>query len=81
MAPDGQVRRTGTLSDPHISKVGVAFLAKLLEQLSDDQLRDLFTVARFADKPAPPGKSPATVDEWIDVFKHKREEIVTATCR
>src|SRR5207248_8588354 len=26
--------QTGTLSDPHISKVGVAFLAKLLEQLS-----------------------------------------------
>jgi hypothetical protein len=73
--------QTGTLADPVISEAGRKFLNDLLARLTDDQLRDLFTVARFADKPglngAPKG---ATVDEWVGAFKKKREEIAAAKC-
>jgi hypothetical protein len=67
--------QTGTLANPHIAEAGRKFLADELTQLSDGQIRDLFTVARFADKP---GGSP--VDAWVAAFKHKREEIASATC-
>jgi hypothetical protein len=73
--------QTGTLTDPVISESGRAFLSGLLAQLTGDQLRDLFTVARFAEKPglngAPKG---AGVDEWVAAFKKKREEIAGARC-
>jgi hypothetical protein len=69
--------RTGTLSYPAISEAGRRFLADLLAQLSDEQLRDLFTIARFADKPHGGG----SVDAWVSAFKHKREEIASASCR
>ena len=36
---------TGNLDDPKISEAGRAFLAQLLNRLSDEQLRDLFTVS------------------------------------
>jgi len=65
---------TGTLSDPVISEAGRKFLANLLVQLSDAQLRDLFEVARF------PQYSHASVEDWIAAFKKKRAEIVSTTC-
>lgn len=65
---------TGTLHDPVISEAGRKFLADLLVQLSDAQLRDLFEVARF------PQYSHASVEEWIAAFKKKRDEIVSVTC-
>lgn len=75
---------TGNLSNPRISEEGRKFLADLLVQLTDAQLRDLFTVARFADGPlrmrAPAGTPEATVAAWVDVFKRKRDEIVRAHC-
>ena len=37
---------TGTLGDPAISEAGRKFLADLLVQLTDQQVRDLFEVAR-----------------------------------
>ncbi len=43
---------TGTLKDPVISEAGRAFLANLLTQLSDDQIRGLFEVARVPCAPA-----------------------------
>jgi len=67
---------TGTLADPVISEAGRRFLADLLAQLSDRQLQDLFSAARFADKPH--GGGP--VDAWITAFKHKRDEIASASC-
>jgi hypothetical protein len=71
--------QTGTLVDPHISEDGREFLARLLTQLTDRQLRDLFTVARFATRPQADDR-PATIDGWIDVFKQKRQEIASARC-
>src|SRR5207247_2355989 len=69
---------TGTLDHPVISEEGRAFLADLLMQLSDAQLHDLFAVARFplrslGMKPARPA---TTVDQWVEAFKAKRDEIV-----
>ena len=65
---------TGTLDHPVISEAGRKFLADLLVQLSDQQLHDLFDVARF------PLRSGHPVDEWVEAFKHKRDDIVTRTC-
>jgi hypothetical protein len=63
-----------------ISEGGRTFLANLLSQLTDRQLRDLFDVARFGDKPGPVGTSGGGVGDWVDAFKKKRAEIVSARC-
>jgi hypothetical protein len=74
---------TGTLGDPKISEAGRQFLADLLLQLTDQQLRDLFEVARVDHRSRRPNSAepPATVDEWVTAFKHKRDEIVTNRCK
>jgi hypothetical protein len=73
---------TGTLGDPKISEAGRQFLADLLVQLTDQQLKDLFEVSRIDSRSRKPGstKPAATVDEWVTAFKHKRDEIVTSHC-
>jgi hypothetical protein len=73
---------TGSLEHPRISEEGRRFLADLLVQLTDAQLHDLFTVARFPQRSDPtPGVSDAqTIDQWVDVFKQKRDEVVKNTC-
>ena len=74
---------TGTLSNPVISEAGRAFLADLLSQLSEDQIRALFEVSRVALRLRDPGKPQSglsTVDEWADVFTRKRAEIVEKRC-
>jgi hypothetical protein len=74
---------TGTLGNPTISEAGRQFLADLLVQLTDQQLRDLFDVARVDRRSRKPGSTEpaATVDEWVRAFKHKRDEIVTNRCQ
>ena len=73
---------TSTLRDPHISEAGRQFLAGLLVQLSDAQLRDLFKTGRVELRPRDPSKGgpPASVDEWVTVFKRKRSDIVDHRC-
>jgi hypothetical protein len=73
---------TGTLKDPHISEEGRKFLADLMVQLTDQQLRDLFEVARFSRRPALAGRpgSAATTAQWVDAFKKKRSEIADHVC-
>jgi hypothetical protein len=74
---------TGTLKEPVISEAGRQFLAALLSQLSDQQIRDMFEVARVHLRPRAPqsGRSgfPA-IDEWVEAFKQKRAEIVDHRC-
>jgi hypothetical protein len=70
--------------NPQISEAGRAFLAGLLVQLSDAQLRDLFEVARVTRRSTDPAHDPdgprATVDEWVKAFKSKRAQIVDHHC-
>ena len=81
----GNVARTieGTLHHPHIGEAGRRFLADLLGQLSDQQLHDMFAVARVDRRSRNPGTSepPASVDEWVQAFEHKREEITSRHCQ
>jgi hypothetical protein len=74
---------TGTLEDPVISEEGRRFLADLLVQLSDRQIRDLFEVARVELRTRIPGEAAsgsATIDEWVDAFNQKRAQIVGRRC-
>jgi hypothetical protein len=73
--------QTGTLINPIISEAGRKFLADLLARLTDRQLHDLFTVARFTDRPGSGGGSESSsVDQWVSAFKEKRAEISSARC-
>ena len=66
---------TGSLEHPKISEGGRQFLADLLAQLTDQQLHDMFEVARFTMR------DPNTsIDEWVRVFKQKRDEITNRRC-
>jgi hypothetical protein len=80
----GHMRRsaTGMLGDPQISEAGRKFLADLLVQLTDKQLHDVFEVARVDHRSRKPGteEPPASVDEWVNAFKAKRDEIVNNHC-
>lgn len=74
---------TGTLKEPVISVEGRWFLAGLLLQLSDQQLRDLFQSARIDLRPRAPEElrpGTATVDDWVNAFKQKRAQIVERRC-
>ena len=73
---------TGTLDDPVISESGRRFLADLLVQLTDQQIRDLFEVAQVDRRSRKPHSSepPASIDEWVSAFKAKRGEIVNTRC-
>jgi hypothetical protein len=66
---------TGTLEDPRIGEEGRKFLAGLLGQLSDTQIHDLFDVARFTRR-----QPSTTIDDWVNTFKQKRDEITTRRC-
>jgi hypothetical protein len=67
----------GTLQNPVISEAGRRFLAGLLRQLTDEQVRALFSVARF-DRGAHEGDSIAA---WAQAFAQKRKAIEEARCR
>ena len=73
---------TGTLSYPRISEAGREFLAKLLIRLSARQVRDVFEVSRFDERPpslaAPHAAAP--IDDWVRVFNQKRDAIVNRRC-
>jgi hypothetical protein len=74
---------TGTLDNPVITESGRRFLANLLIQLTDRQIRDLFDVARVSRRmrvPDDAASGAATVDEWIAAFKDKRTQIVERRC-
>jgi hypothetical protein len=74
--------QTGTLDNPSIAEEGRKFLADLLLQLTDAQLRDLFEVSRFPRRFAHTAASPdtSTVSQWVEAFKGKRSEIVNRVC-
>jgi hypothetical protein len=74
---------SGTLDHPVIGESGRRFLAVLLQQLSDAQLRDLFQVARVNLRVREPGHALSgfpSLDEWVNAFKQKRDDIVAKRC-
>jgi hypothetical protein len=58
----------GTFGPTRVSERGRRFLARLLEQLTDAQLTDLFAGARF-DQPRNPLYRTSPVPEWVRAFK------------
>ena len=74
---------TGTLSHPHISEEGRQFLADLLLRLSSRQIHDLFEIGRFdlRHTSASERQEGSVIDEWVRVFKRKRDEIATRRCQ
>ena len=74
---------TGTLVDPPISEEGRQFLADLLVQLSDEQLRGMFEAAgvqlRLRNQ-TDVLSGFTTVHEWVTAFKTKRDQIVNRRC-
>lgn len=71
---------TGTLEHPVISEEGRRFLARLLGRLSDRQLTQLFTVARFSERRGAAAESREAVDAWVRAFKTKVAQIRARTC-
>lgn len=76
---------TGSLEDPVIGEAGRRFLAQRLAQLSEKQIRDLFTVSQVEKRGeeitgADGRKRPVTVDDWVRTFKKKRAEVAAARC-
>lgn len=74
---------TGTLANPVISEEGRAFLAGLMTQLTDKQISNLFEVSRVTVRLRDPDKARsgyATIGEWVDAFKAKRDQIVNRRC-
>lgn len=75
---------SGTLVNPRISEAGRKFLADLLTQLSDQQILDMFRAARvdrLEEKIGTPhGERLVTLEDWVDVFKKKRDEIANQRC-
>jgi hypothetical protein len=66
-----------------ISEEGRRFLADLLMQLTDQQLHDFFESARVTLRvrdPRDPRSGLPTIDEWVDAFKQKRDQIVNRVC-
>lgn len=66
------------LRNPRISEEGRRFLADLLSQLSDSQIRDMFRAARADRVKQYPGY--ASIDEWVEAFKYRRAQIVNHRC-
>jgi len=77
-----KLSNTGTLENPVISEAGRSFLAGLLTQLSDQQLRDLFEVARFPLITQLPKERAADgpVQAWVNAFKDKVAQIANRSC-
>ena len=74
----------GDLRDPDISEEGRKFLSDLLNQLTDQQIANLFIVAR-AEKTDETlldqgQEREVTIDDWVKVFKKKRQEISDHRC-
>jgi hypothetical protein len=72
------------LDNPVIKEEARKFLADELIQLSDKQIEDLFRAARSdqtGENISVDGASrPVSIDDWVQAFKKKRQEIVERNC-
>ena len=68
-----------TFGKASIGEEGRRFLADRLERLSEEQLRDLFAGARFAERQR--GRGPGgAVDDWVRAFRAKAAQVASRTC-
>jgi hypothetical protein len=65
-----------TFQPVRISEAGRGFLSNLLEQLTDQQLADLFAGARVDQRRGPLDRN-YPVSEWVRVFKARRDAIAS----
>jgi hypothetical protein len=74
----------GSLEHPVIGEPGRRFLAERLSLLSDAQLGELFRAARMDRRdggaPADDVDRSSTIEDWVDAFKRRRDQIVTHRC-
>jgi hypothetical protein len=78
----GGIFRPSNLRNPKIGEGGRALLAGELEQLSDAQIADLFRASRIDSlhetmRDDHGGRREVTIDDWVQLFKKKREEITS----
>jgi hypothetical protein len=78
------------LDDPIISEEGRRFTAGLMCQLSDQQITDMFKLARVSEMPEFHNSDgsfkqgmteDSIVQQWVTVFKQKREDIAAGRCQ
>ena len=72
-----------TLKHPVISEAGRKFLADLLVQLTEDQIRGIFEVSDMPDRgwrKEEDRDRNGTLDQWVAAFHARRDEIVGHTC-
>ena len=80
LAAIGFIVHPTNLTDPKIGEAGRALLASQLAKLSDAQIADLFRAARIERlhqtiEDGAGGRREVTVEDWVALFKTKREEI------
>jgi hypothetical protein len=87
---DKNLSATKCLSDPTISEEGRRMLAGLMCQLTDQQIQDLFKVAKVSTMPKyhnadgwfKQGLDEATIEkQWVEASKAKREDMARGRCR
>ena len=75
---------TGSLDDPPISEAGRRLLSAQLARLRDEQIADLFRASHVERRKETihegAGDRPVTVNDWVQVFKRKRDEIASVRC-
>jgi len=71
------------LENPIIKDEGRAFLAQLMDPnvLTDAHLRQIFEASRITERGTKVGSRLATVDDWVQAFNTKRQDMVTRTCQ
>jgi hypothetical protein len=73
------------LSDPIISEDGRQFASNLLNQLSDHQIADLFRAARVEKLnqtiEEQGNKRTVMIEDWVEAFKKKQQQIAERRCR
>lgn len=67
----------GTMTNPTVSEAGRKLLADLMNQLTSQQITEMFWASR-ADRRE--GGDKATIAQWVELFKNKRAEISNAHC-
>jgi hypothetical protein len=74
VAVDSPALHGATFGEAVVSEGGRAFLARRLARLTEQQIRDLFEGARFADHPEA-GPQERDVEQWVVAFRDKVRQI------